>query len=54
MTEGDNALFINGINIDVDSLDVFQLFDIINQEERLSSAFYEMGFRVGAKSDTHL
>ncbi|KAE9555965.1 hypothetical protein FO519_000821 [Halicephalobus sp. NKZ332] len=43
--EGENALYINGINVDVDSLDIFQLFDVINQEEKLSSAFFEMGFR---------
>jgi len=42
--EGENALYINGITVDVDS-DIFQLFDVINQEERLSSAFFEMGFR---------
>lgn len=46
MSEGSNALYINGINVDVDSLDVFQLFDTISKEEALASAFFGMGFRV--------
>ena len=45
IVEGENALYVNGISLDVDALDIFQLFDTVNQEERLSSAFYEMGFR---------
>lgn len=45
LSGGENALYINGINVDIDSLDIFQLFDMINQEERLASAFYETGFR---------
>lgn len=46
INEGDNALFLNGINIDVDSLDIFQLFNIISKEEALANAFFGMGFRV--------
>ncbi|KJH41331.1 UDP-glucose:Glycoprotein Glucosyltransferase [Dictyocaulus viviparus] len=42
---GDSALFINGINLDIDSLDAFQLVDIIKQEERLSSGFFNMGIK---------
>lgn len=42
--EGENALFVNGINIDTD-MDVFQLFDTVRSELQLASAFYEMGFR---------
>lgn len=45
VSEGENALYLNGINIDVDSLDIFQLFDMITQEEQLASAFYQMGLR---------
>uniref|UniRef100_A0A914YQY2 UDP-glucose:glycoprotein glucosyltransferase n=1 Tax=Panagrolaimus superbus TaxID=310955 RepID=A0A914YQY2_9BILA len=45
IVEGENALYVNGINLDVDSLDIFQLFDTVNQEEKISSAFFEMGFR---------
>jgi UDP-glucose:glycoprotein glucosyltransferase len=44
--EGENALFVNGINVDPDTLDVFQLFDTVRSEIQLASAFYEMGFRV--------
>lgn len=44
--EGDNVLFLNGINIEVDSLDVFQLFNTISKEEELANAFFEMGLRV--------
>lgn len=42
---GDSALFLNGINLDIDSLDMFQLVDIIKQEERVSRGFFNMGFR---------
>lgn len=45
INEGENALFINGINVDTDTLDVFQLFDTVRSEIQLASAFYEMGFR---------
>uniref|UniRef100_A0A7E4VIA0 UDP-glucose:glycoprotein glucosyltransferase n=1 Tax=Panagrellus redivivus TaxID=6233 RepID=A0A7E4VIA0_PANRE len=45
IAEGESALFVNGINLDVDSLDVFQIFDVLNAEEKLSSAFFNMGFR---------
>jgi UDP-glucose:glycoprotein glucosyltransferase len=45
INEGENALFVNGINVDTDTLDVFQLFDTVRSEIQLSSAFYEMGFR---------
>uniref|UniRef100_A0A914C391 UDP-glucose:glycoprotein glucosyltransferase n=1 Tax=Acrobeloides nanus TaxID=290746 RepID=A0A914C391_9BILA len=45
LSEGDNAFLLNGINIDVDSLDIFQLFEMIAQEEKMASAFYQMGFR---------
>uniref|UniRef100_A0A915CUW8 UDP-glucose:glycoprotein glucosyltransferase n=1 Tax=Ditylenchus dipsaci TaxID=166011 RepID=A0A915CUW8_9BILA len=41
ISEGDNAFFLNGINIDVDSLDIFQLFNTISQEESLANAFLE-------------
>ncbi|KAI6191748.1 UDP-glucose:glycoprotein glucosyltransferase 1 [Aphelenchoides bicaudatus] len=45
INEGENALFINGMNIDVDTLDVFQLFDTVRSEIQVASSFYEMGFR---------
>lgn len=45
VSEGENAFYLNGISIDVDSMDIFQLFNTINNEERLANAFYQMGFR---------
>uniref|UniRef100_A0A0N4XT99 UDP-glucose:glycoprotein glucosyltransferase (inferred by orthology to a D. melanogaster protein) n=1 Tax=Nippostrongylus brasiliensis TaxID=27835 RepID=A0A0N4XT99_NIPBR len=42
---GESALFFNGINLDIDSLDMFQLVDIIKQEERVSRGFFKMGFQ---------
>lgn len=44
--EGENALYINGINIDVDSLDIYQLYNTISKEENLANTFFEIGFRV--------
>ncbi|PAV88981.1 hypothetical protein WR25_14940 [Diploscapter pachys] len=40
---GDSALFINGINLDMDSLDMFQLLDLLKQEQRLSTGFHNIG-----------
>uniref|UniRef100_A0AAF5D0C5 UDP-glucose:glycoprotein glucosyltransferase n=1 Tax=Strongyloides stercoralis TaxID=6248 RepID=A0AAF5D0C5_STRER len=42
---GENNIFINGISIDADSLDIYNLLDILKQEERLANDFYEMGYR---------
>ncbi|CAI4233074.1 unnamed protein product [Auanema sp. JU1783] len=42
---GETALFLNGINMDLDNLDMFQLVDALKQEERLASGFFNMGFR---------
>lgn len=44
---GDSALFINGINLDMDSLDMFQLLDLLKQEQRLSTGFHNIGIGVG-------
>ncbi|KAK6033739.1 UDP-glucose:Glycoprotein Glucosyltransferase [Ostertagia ostertagi] len=44
---GESALFLNGMNLDMESLDLFQLFDIIRQEQRVSAGFFNMGFRQG-------
>lgn len=38
-------MFVNGINVDTDTLDVFQLFETVRSEIQLASSFYEMGFR---------
>ncbi|KIH47184.1 hypothetical protein ANCDUO_22761 [Ancylostoma duodenale] len=42
---GESMLFLNGISLDVDSMDMFQLLDIIKQEERISSGFLNMGLK---------
>uniref|UniRef100_A0A0N4ZS70 UDP-glucose:glycoprotein glucosyltransferase n=1 Tax=Parastrongyloides trichosuri TaxID=131310 RepID=A0A0N4ZS70_PARTI len=42
---GENVIFVNGINIDADSLDIYQLLDTLKNEETLANDFYEMGFR---------
>ncbi|VDM62368.1 unnamed protein product [Angiostrongylus costaricensis] len=42
---GESALFLNGINLDIDSLDAFQLVDVIKQEERVSAGFFNMGIK---------
>ncbi|KAK5964500.1 UDP-Glucose Glycoprotein glucosylTransferase [Trichostrongylus colubriformis] len=42
---GESALYLNGLNLDMDSLDLFQLFNIIRQEELVSTGFFNLGFR---------
>ena len=47
MAEGESALWINGIPIaDVESLDLFQLFQSLRQEQRLADAFMRLGYKV--------
>uniref|UniRef100_A0A914V212 UDP-glucose:glycoprotein glucosyltransferase 1 n=1 Tax=Plectus sambesii TaxID=2011161 RepID=A0A914V212_9BILA len=45
LSPGETGLFINGISIDLDTLDVFQLLDLLKKEEKLSAGFFRMGFR---------
>ncbi|KAI6232348.1 UDP-glucose:glycoprotein glucosyltransferase 1 [Aphelenchoides besseyi] len=45
INEGENALFVNGISVDTDALDVFQLYETVRAESRLAATFYDMGFR---------
>ncbi|VDK41286.1 unnamed protein product [Cylicostephanus goldi] len=45
LSPGESMLFLNGIGLDVDSLDMFQLVDTIKQEERVASGFSNMGFQ---------
>ncbi|CAD6189361.1 unnamed protein product [Caenorhabditis auriculariae] len=40
---GECALFLNGINFDVDSLDLFQLVETLKQEDKLATGFYNLG-----------
>lgn len=46
ISEGESALFINGMIVDVDALDVFQLLDMLKQEEKLANGFFRMGIKV--------
>ncbi|MFH4973666.1 hypothetical protein AB6A40_000375 [Gnathostoma spinigerum] len=41
--EGESALFVNGIFLDIDSLDVFSLIDILKEEQNLAEGFHRMG-----------
>uniref|UniRef100_A0A0R3RF81 UDP-glucose:glycoprotein glucosyltransferase n=1 Tax=Elaeophora elaphi TaxID=1147741 RepID=A0A0R3RF81_9BILA len=45
ISEGESALFINGIMVDVDALDVFQVLDLLKQEEKLANGFFRMGIK---------
>ncbi|VDM92188.1 unnamed protein product, partial [Litomosoides sigmodontis] len=45
ISEGESALFINGMMVDVDALDVFQLLDMLKQEEKLANGFFRMGIK---------
>uniref|UniRef100_A0A183J9L8 Thioredoxin_13 domain-containing protein n=1 Tax=Soboliphyme baturini TaxID=241478 RepID=A0A183J9L8_9BILA len=40
---GTSALFINGLVIDLDSLDIFQLLELLRREEHLSEGFFQLG-----------
>ncbi|GMT33941.1 hypothetical protein PFISCL1PPCAC_25238 [Pristionchus fissidentatus] len=42
---GATSLYVNGISMDVDSLDLFQLIDTLKQEEKLATGFYDMGVK---------
>jgi hypothetical protein len=48
MTEGESSLWINGIHVamDVEQLDLFQLYQTLSQEQRLANAFMQIGFKV--------
>ena len=45
LSAGESALFVNGLLVDLDTLDVFQLLELLKREERLSAGFFKMGFR---------
>lgn len=42
---GESALFINGLQIDFDSTDSFQLLNLLKYEEKIAQGFFNMGFR---------
>lgn len=46
VSEGESVFFINGIMVDVDALDVFQVLDVLKQEEKLANGFFRMGIKV--------
>ncbi|VDM47678.1 unnamed protein product [Toxocara canis] len=43
--EGESALLINGISVDVDQLDVFATLELLKQEQKLTEGFYRLGFK---------
>ncbi|ULT83129.1 hypothetical protein L3Y34_012402 [Caenorhabditis briggsae] len=40
---GETSLYINGINQDINSLDLFKLADMLKQENKLAEGFHSMG-----------
>ncbi|EGT33218.1 hypothetical protein CAEBREN_25473 [Caenorhabditis brenneri] len=40
---GETSLYINGINQDINSLDLFKLADLLKQENKLAEGFHSMG-----------
>lgn len=46
LSAGESGLFINGLSIELDTLDIFQLLDLLKKEEKLSAGFFRMGFKV--------
>lgn len=47
MSEGESLLLINGIIVDLDALDAFQVLELLKQEEKLANGFFRMGIKVG-------
>ncbi|KFD61319.1 hypothetical protein M514_11774 [Trichuris suis] len=47
---GNSAMFINGLRIDLDEIDIFSLLDKLKKEERLLAGFFDMGFRKETQS----
>ncbi|CAG9534356.1 unnamed protein product [Cercopithifilaria johnstoni] len=45
ISEGESIFLINGIMMDIDALDVFQVLDTLKQEERLANGFFRMGIK---------
>lgn len=43
---GESALYVNGINMEIEQLDMFDLVDTLKQEEQLSTGFHNMGINV--------
>ncbi|KAK6112554.1 UDP-glucose:Glycoprotein Glucosyltransferase family protein [Brugia pahangi] len=45
ISEGESTFFINGIMVDIDALDVFQVLNVLKQEEKLANGFFHMGIK---------
>ncbi|VDN02463.1 unnamed protein product [Thelazia callipaeda] len=45
VSEGESLLLINGISVDIDALDVFQVLNLLEQEVTLASGFFRMGMK---------
>ncbi|XP_075426456.1 UDP-glucose:glycoprotein glucosyltransferase 1 isoform X1 [Ascaphus truei] len=45
---GDSALFINGLHIDLDSQDIFSLFDMLRNEARVMEGLHRLGIEGSA------
>ncbi|XP_054981511.1 UDP-glucose:glycoprotein glucosyltransferase 1 isoform X2 [Sorex araneus] len=45
---GDSALFINGLHIDLDTQDVFSLFDVLRNEARVMEGLHRLGIEGAA------
>lgn len=46
VSEGESIFSINGVMIDIDALDVFQVLDMLKKEEKLANGFFRMGIKV--------
>ncbi|KAK0404333.1 hypothetical protein QR680_017401 [Steinernema hermaphroditum] len=42
LDSGDSALYVNGIPVDLDAMDIFQILSLLKKEEALASAFHKM------------
>lgn len=43
---GDSALVVNGLVVDIDQMDIYQLTDLLKKEEKLAAGFNDLGFKV--------
>ncbi|XP_073432558.1 UDP-glucose:glycoprotein glucosyltransferase 1 isoform X2 [Dendrobates tinctorius] len=48
---GDSALFINGLHVDLDSQDIFSLFDVLRNEARVMEGLHRLGIEGSALHD---
>ncbi|XP_077147439.1 UDP-glucose:glycoprotein glucosyltransferase 1 isoform X1 [Ranitomeya variabilis] len=48
---GDSGLFINGLHVDLDSQDIFSLFDVLRNEARVMEGLHRLGIEGSALHD---